>query len=148
MLKREIGDTETLGAHRQQLVNKAPQTHTLWGSPFLFSVVETGVPYGALATLELTSDLKRSSCLYLKNAQVKGVQPRTPSPGSALLDAPQQPALICKQAGVYLKQNAVGAGIPCKAAQGTLSSSIPKKTEYAQLTHGYLGLVSCTQGTW
>lgn len=72
MLKREIGDTETLGAHRQQLVNKVPQTHTPWGSPFLFSVVETGVPYGALATLELTSDLKRSSCLYLKNAQVKG----------------------------------------------------------------------------
>ena len=94
MLKREIGDTETLGAHRQQLVNKAPQTHTPWGSPFLFSVVETGVPYGALATLDLTSDLKRSSCLYLKNAQVKGVQLRTPSNGSALLAASKQPSFI------------------------------------------------------
>lgn len=129
-------------------MNKTPQTHTPWGSPFFFSIVETGVPYVALATLKLTSDLKRSSCLYLKNAQVEGVQSWTPSPGSALLDAPQQPALICKQARVYLKQNAVGAGILCKAAQGTLSSSIPEKTGYAQLTHGYLGLVSCTHGTW
>lgn len=53
------------------------------------------------------------------------MQPPTPSPGSALLDSKQQPALVCEQARAFLKQQAVGAGIPRKAAQWTLSTSIP-----------------------
>lgn len=53
------------------------------------------------------------------------MQPPTPSPDSAFLDSKQQLALVREQARAYLKQNAVGAGVPHKAAQRTLSTSIP-----------------------